>query len=69
MIENLPNWINVLFVTTWLLTLAFFYYSNGKPHKILLGIILWQLFLYQMIPELMTFEGRNFDILAGIILF
>ena len=29
-------------------------------------IVLWQLFAYQMVPELMTFEGRNFDILAGI---
>ena len=29
-------------------------------------IILLQLFLYGMIPELMTFEGRNFDIIAGV---
>lgn len=29
-------------------------------------IILYWLFLYKAIPELMTFEGRNFDILAGI---
>lgn len=29
-------------------------------------IALFQLFLYQMVPELMTFEGRNFDIIAGI---
>jgi hypothetical protein len=28
-------------------------------------VLLW-LFLYKMIPELMTFEGRNFDILSGI---
>lgn len=27
--------------------------------------LLW-LFLYQLVPELMTFEGRNFDILSGI---
>jgi len=27
---------------------------------------LYYLFLYQAIPELMTFAGRNFDILAGI---
>ena len=30
-------------------------------------ITLWQLYLYQMIPELMTFEGRNFDIIIGIL--
>jgi hypothetical protein len=29
-------------------------------------IILLQLFLNGMIPELMTFEGRNFDIIAGV---
>jgi hypothetical protein len=29
-------------------------------------IVLWWLFLHKTIPELMTFEGRNFDILAGI---
>ena len=29
-------------------------------------LILLYLFKYGMIPELMTFEGRNFDILAGI---
>jgi hypothetical protein len=29
-------------------------------------IVLFYLFLYKMIPELMTFEGRNFDIVAGL---
>lgn len=29
-------------------------------------IMLFYLFSYKMLPELMTFEGRNFDILAGI---
>jgi hypothetical protein len=29
-------------------------------------IILFYLFMDKMLPELMTFEGRNFDILAGI---
>lgn len=29
-------------------------------------IVLYWLFLHKAIPELMTFEGRNFDILAGI---
>ncbi len=27
---------------------------------------LYYLFLYKQVPELMTFEGRNFDILAGL---
>lgn len=29
-------------------------------------IVLYWLFIYKTIPRLMTFEGRNFDILAGI---
>lgn len=29
-------------------------------------VVLFYLFLYKMIPELMTFEGRNFDIVAGV---
>jgi len=29
-------------------------------------LVLYWLFLYKAIPELMTFSGRNFDILAGI---
>lgn len=34
--------------------------------RIPIEIILFYLFIYKMVPELMTFEGRNFDILAGI---
>ena len=136
MIENLPNWIELLFLITWVLTVVLFHFSNGKPTKLTLLIILWSalqsvlayfgfyqitdslpprfglvlipsalllvfgllpkqrkwaldrramqfstflhavrlpieivlygLFTHQMIPELMTFEGRNFDILMGI---
>lgn len=29
-------------------------------------IVLYWLFLHKAVPELMTFEGRNFDIIAGI---
>lgn len=34
--------------------------------RIPIEIVLFYLFSHKMIPELMTFEGRNFDILAGI---
>lgn len=34
--------------------------------RIPIEIVLYWLFLNNAIPELMTFEGRNFDILAGI---
>ena len=34
--------------------------------RIPVEIVLYWLFLNKVVPELMTFEGRNFDILAGI---
>ncbi|MEP6616020.1 MAG: hypothetical protein ABJA57_05545 [Ginsengibacter sp.] len=34
--------------------------------RLFVEIILFWLFLYKYVPRLMTFEGRNFDILAGI---
>jgi hypothetical protein len=136
MIEDLPIWINWLFLMTAILTIGIFHFANGKPTKLTLFIIIWSLgqsilafngfyektdlipprflivlfpvlliiifgltnkrlhyivqnrnielstflhtiripveiilfylFIEKMLPELMTFEGRNFDILAGI---
>lgn len=135
MTPNLPNWINLFFILITVITILFFYLSNGKPKKALIIILSWSivqsilayigfyedmslipprfllvllppllliiytlvknkkqiladrnikistflhviripveitlyyLFVYKAIPELMTFEGRNFDILAGI---
>jgi len=34
--------------------------------RIPVELVLYWLFVYKQIPELMTFEGRNFDILAGL---
>ena len=34
--------------------------------RILVELVLYELMLSQAVPELMTFAGRNFDILAGI---
>jgi hypothetical protein len=136
MIENLPNWINWLFLLTVILTVGVFHFANGKPTKLTFFILIWSLvhsilaytgfyektdlipprfllilipvllfiifgltkkrlnwitqkrrtdlstflhtiripveiilfylFMDKMLPELMTFKGRNFDILAGI---
>ncbi len=136
MIENLPNWIDLTFIVTCILTISLFHFSNGKPKQLTFLIIVWSiiqsllayigfyqittsspprfglviiptllliiygllpkqqkwffekrdmtistflhsvrlpveivlfgLFTHQMIPELMTFEGRNYDILVGI---
>ncbi len=49
-IDNLP-----LLPLTWLHT-----------KRIAVEIVLYFLFLHSYIPQLMTFEGRNFDILAGL---
>ena len=136
MIENLPNWIEWLFVLTSVLTIGLFHFANGKPNQLTFIIIIWSvgqsilaysgfyqktevipprfllvlipilvftifgltkkrrnwivqnrlteasnflhtirlpieiilyyLFLNNMMPELMTFDGRNFDIFAGL---
>ena len=50
-------------------------FIDGLPMKILtqlhvvrifVEIVLWGLCIYKFVPGLMTFEGRNFDILSGI---
>jgi hypothetical protein len=37
-----------------------------QSFRVFVEIILWMLFIAQAIPVQMTFEGRNFDILAGL---
>jgi hypothetical protein len=135
MIETISVWVEILFIIIFLITLLFFYLSNGKPIKLVvlicawalaqsglalsgfyldqssfprfilvllpvflftgygllpqnitwmlnkrdvqlstflhsvrlpIEIILFELYLNKMIPQLMTFEGRNFDIVVGI---
>jgi len=136
MINQVPVWVHIAFITSILFSLYYFFISNGKPWKIIgivigygviqsvlaLGgffldseaipprflfvlvpimvfisiglsskgmswalesrnlkistfihtvripveIVLHQLFIAGMAPQLMTFEGRNFDILIGI---
>ena len=136
MIKNLPIWIDLTFIVTCILTISLFHFSNGRPKKLTLLIIIWSilqsilayigfykntdsipprfglilipstiiiiyglmpkqlkwvletrqakmstylhsvrlpveivlygLFVNEMIPELMTFEGRNYDVFIGI---
>ena len=135
MIETISVWVEILFIIIFLITLLFFYLSNGKPIKLVvlicawalaqsglalsgfyldqssfprfilvllpvflftgygllpqnitwmlnkrdvqlstflhsvrlpIEIILFELYLNKMIPQLMTFEGRDFDIVVGI---
>lgn len=136
MINQIPVWVNLVFLLAWFYAILMFHISNGKPKLITLMIVVWsiihsvlawqgfyenttampprfglilipiivliifsllpnqralifdnrniklstflhalripveivllQLFIAGMVPELMTFEGRNFDILAGV---
>ncbi|CAN0581019.1 unnamed protein product [Ectocarpus sp. 12 AP-2014] len=136
MIENLPFWINLVFLFTVALTIGIFHFANGKSTRLTLFILFWSLgqsvlaftgfyqkpeiipprfllviipvfiilifglakkpknwilkyrntklstflhtvripveiviyylFTYSMLPELMTFKGRNYDIIAGM---
>ncbi|HEY0245738.1 MAG TPA: hypothetical protein VGC01_09260, partial [Mucilaginibacter sp.] len=34
--------------------------------RIVVELFLYCLFIHQLVPKLMTFEGRNFDILSGL---
>ena len=34
--------------------------------RIPVELVLWRLFLHRAVPQLMTFEGRNWDILLGL---
>ncbi|MES2560328.1 MAG: hypothetical protein V4590_11335 [Bacteroidota bacterium] len=62
--------IVVLFSTRkgkqWIDTLDIKWLTYLHIVRIPVECILFVLFTYKMIPELMTFEGRNFDILSGI---
>jgi hypothetical protein len=42
------------------------YYTLIHIMRIPVELVLWWLFLNRCVPEIMTFEGRNFDILAGL---
>jgi len=69
------------FLPTFLLMIILFNTVKGKAFidslplsqltflsviRVPVEIVLWWLFIHNAIPELMTFEGRNYDILAGI---
>jgi hypothetical protein len=43
-----------------------FWFIYPQSFRILIEFILWLLYKYKAIPVQMTFEGRNYDLLAGI---
>lgn len=76
-----PKFPIVGFLPTFILIIILFNTTKGKIFidslslsdltflsiiRIPVEIVLWWLFLNNAIPQILTFEGRNFDILAGI---
>ena len=45
MIDKLPFWTEILFLIALITSLILFYYSNGKPKKLISIILIWSLFL------------------------
>ncbi len=79
--NTLPPRFALMVVPAFLLILILFLTQSGRRFidslsmkiltqlhvvRIFVELVLWWLFLYKYIPQLMTFEGRNFDILAGL---
>lgn len=80
-IDVIPPRIFIAFVPALFLMLVLFTTTKGKKWinkldikmltllhivRIPVELVLYWLFLNEAVPELMTFAGRNFDILAGI---
>ena len=54
-------------VTTWLDAVPPHLIAYAQTFRLPLEIILWQLYLSNIIPQQMTFEGYNFDVLTAIL--
>lgn len=39
---------------------------NLQVFRVFVEVLLWALFIQGLVPEQMTFEGRNFDVLSGL---
>lgn len=78
---SLPPRFSLAIIPPLLLVFLLFFIKKGKTFisqldikmltllhiiRIPIELVLYWLFLHKSIPELMTFSGRNFDILAGI---
>ncbi|MEJ7693023.1 hypothetical protein [Daejeonella sp.] len=79
--DTIPPRFLLLVLPPFLLIIGLFTTSRGKRYidsldaktltilhtiRIPVEIVLFWLFIHKTVPELMTFEGRNFDILSGL---
>lgn len=62
--------ITILFLTKkgrrFIDSISLKHYTLLNIVRIPVELVLWWLYLNKCVPEIMTFEGRNFDIIAGI---
>lgn len=54
-------------ITPWLDAVPGHYFAYAQVFRLPLELILWQLFVAGIIPEQMTFEGYNFDVLTALL--
>lgn len=79
--KTVPPRFALLVLPPLLLIVSLFVFKSGRKFidqldiktltlfhliRIPVEIVLFWLFMHKMVPEIMTFEGRNFDILSGI---
>ncbi len=79
--DSLPPRFILVIIPPLICLLALFFTSRGRSFidgldtraltllhvvRIPVELVLLWLFIHKMVPQLMTFEGRNFDILSGI---
>lgn len=79
--DTIPPRFPLLIIIPTIVIIGFFVTAKGKEYidnldittltllhtvRIPVEIVLFWLFLNKTVPELMTFEGRNFDILSGL---
>lgn len=79
--ETYPPRVILLLIPPFLLIVGLFISVNGRMFldmldlkiltllhliRIPVELVLFFLFIYKKVPELMTFEGRNYDILSGL---
>lgn len=79
--DTIPPRLAFLILPPLVLIVLFFIIPQGRAHldqldiksltllhsvRVLVEIVLYTLFLQKLMPHLMTFEGRNYDILSGL---
>ncbi|RYF69179.1 MAG: hypothetical protein EOO39_18070 [Cytophagaceae bacterium] len=80
-VNTIPPRVSLLLIPPLVMTIMLFTTARGQRFidrldlktltlfhiiRVPVELVLYCLFVYKTVPELMTFEGRNFDILSGL---